>query len=44
MEHAKFRFLSEIALFLPLKFEYANHIFPIRSISFTFYDPEEYWF
>ena len=24
-----------------LKFEPANHMFPIPSISFTFYDPEK---
>ena len=37
-------FLNKIVSFLPLNFEYANYIFPIPSTSFTFYDPEEYWF
>ena len=38
------KFLSIVTSFLPLKFEYANYIFPIPWISFTFYDPAEYWF
>ena len=40
----KAEFLSRIMSVLPLKFEYANYIFPIPSISFTFLVPEEYWF
>ena len=40
----KAEFLSKIASFLPLKFEYVNYIFPIPSISFTFHVPGEYWF
>ena len=40
----KAEFLSRIMSILPLKFEYANYIFPIPSISFTFLAPEEYWF
>ena len=40
----KAEFLSQITSFLPLKFECANHIFPIPSISFTFHVPEEYSF
>ena len=40
----KAEFLSQITSFLPLKFECANYIFPIPSISFTFQVPEEYSF
>ena len=40
----KAEFLSKITSFLPQKFECANDIFPIPSISFTFHVPEEYWF
>ena len=36
--------LSISPSFLLLKFEYANYMFPISSISFTFYDSEEYQF
>ena len=36
----KAEFLSKIASFLPPKFQSANYIFPIASISFTFYDPK----
>ena len=38
----KLKFLSKSASFLLLKFEYANYIFPISSISSTFHDSEEY--
>ena len=37
-------FLSKITSFLPLKFECANYIFPIPSISFIVHVPEEHWF
>ena len=40
----KLEFVSEIASFLPLKFEYANYLFPIQRFSCTFYDSAEYWF
>ena len=40
----KVEFLSEIASFLPLKFRYANYLFPIQRVSSTFFDPVEYWF
>ena len=40
----KAEFLRKIASFPPVKFEYVNYTFPIRSISFTFNEPEEYWF
>ena len=37
----KAKFLSKITSSFPVKFEYANHILPIQSISYTFYDPEK---
>ena len=36
--------LSEITSFLPLKFEYANYLFPVQRLLCTFYDPAEYCF
>ena len=36
-------FSCEISLFLPLKFEYENYLFPIQKFSCTSYDPAEYW-
>ena len=39
----KVEYLNEITLFLPLKFEYANYLFPIQRFLCIFYDPAEYW-
>ena len=44
MELAKGRILSEITLFLPLKFEHANVYFQFKDFYVNFYDPAEYWF
>ena len=37
----KTEFRKKLRSILPLKFEYANHLFPIPRISFEFYDPAE---
>ena len=40
----KAEFLRKTASFLQLKLEYVNYIFPILSISITFYEFEKYRF
>ena len=40
----KIEFLSEIASFLPLKFEHTNDLFPVQRFLYALYDPREYCF
>ena len=40
----KVEILSEIASFLPSKFEHANYLFPVQRLLNTFSDTAEYCF